>query len=241
MAFTYIDGASGYTVASGNSVSANSKTLNIAAHDVLVVIMGWDNGHGGTITCTDGGSNALTMSADVHDASSGSFVSIGYLLDAAANATAAFVGNITTAQGGRGILILQFRPDSGDTISLDPATSNPTLAGSNAGGTITSGALTTAGTDTVVAGFARNYSAGTWSAQQIGGTDATPVASSNTKINGWYRILTEGMSAGTATATLSASSYWVCGLIGIQGVVEGAIRVGEAGSSEATDDLNAVW
>lgn len=216
MAFTYVGVASGYDYNSVTSVATSTGTLNVAAGDVLVCLGSWNDGTGGTLGCSDGGSNTFTVGAEQHEAGAGScFSAIGYILDAAANATATFTFVHSTAQTGNGIVVLQFRPDSGHVTSLDPTSSNPAWGSGASGGTLTSGALTTTGNDTIVVGLARNYEGGTWSSEAIGGTAATAVAATNNKQGAWYRILTEGISSGSATAAQSVSNYWVCGLIGI--------------------------
>jgi hypothetical protein len=237
MAFTFIAGVAGYNDATGTSLACAS-TLNVAAGDLIVAFPSWEDGTGGTLGCSDSGSNVCTMTAELGSSSSLAYFAFGYKISASANATATFVFTNATTRPARSIIVLQFRPDAGETVSLDPSTSNPSTA-AGSGQALQSGDMTTAGTDTVVIGAGKHYNYGTWSSEQIGDTAADGRVQSNRPevlTETWYRILTGGMSAGHAqVSTTSTSNEWVCGVIAFKAVSGGSAAVTGTATASITE------
>lgn len=215
MAFTYIATANdGATDPGSYTQMACTTPLNILAGDLIILWACYEDGTAGAISCNDGGSNTLTMTAE-SSYNGTCFGAFGYKLSASANASATFTFYLTNSRPYIRIQVMQFRPDASETVTLDPLTSNPSW-GSGNGTSVTSGAITTIGTDTIVLAGIKNYTLGTTiSSPQIGGSVAT-VLNDGGYSNVLYRILTSGMTAGTATGTISATSDWLSGLIGFK-------------------------
>ena len=138
---------------------------------------------------------------------------LAYCLDCAANATAVITATNSTARGYRSIMVMQFRPSSGATISLDQALA--VVAGTETA--LASPSVTTTGDDEVVIGFGKDYSAGSYADRQIATTaaDQTVNQAVGTYVASmWSRILS-GTITGAATATVAAN-YWLAGLLSIK-------------------------
>lgn len=230
MAFTFIASAQGASESSGTTLDCNtggsSGALNVAAGDSLVV---WVKHEGAstTIAVADtGGGNSFTFdAADKQNHSNGDLsATFGYLLSASADAS--FVGRLTlgAARAFRTIQVWQFRPDAGETVTKDQ--SNDAQGSS---GSISSGNITTTGTDVIVVGGYGEYTANNSSAHQIGGVNATAVMQSQTALANftasWYRILSATMT-GAATCT-NSSADWIGAVI--------ALKSEAAGGGGATD------
>jgi hypothetical protein len=82
-----------------------------------------------------------------------------------------------------------------------------------AGTSISSGAITTTGSDVVVVGTYGNYVGTTTSSEQIGGVSASGRV--GTKSSMWYRILTTTMTSGSATGTTGVSFEWISQVLAI--------------------------
>ena len=212
MAFTFIASAGNSDDASGTTLDCSSS-LNVEAGDLLVA---WTKNEGAPTThamakSTGSPANTFTYdAADTEDHSnadlSGAF---GYVLAAAADATATFRMTLGAARPYRRVLVMQFRPDGGETVTRD--------AGNNGQGNssaLSSGNVTTTGTDEVICGGYGEYGTRTASSEQVGGVAATEPAASpqGGYTAAWYLIATSTFT-GAATATLDADTEWVCGAI----------------------------
>lgn len=217
-ALTYIAAAQGIGDAAGTSLNT-SASLTIEANDLLVAIVTWEDGSladTANVTYNDGSDRTLTNTTTVGQGAPNAIMRYSWLI-APANGTSAFT-YASTSREFRRIQVLQFRASAGATISLDPATSNPASAGASST-SVASGAITTTGTDTVVIGAIRQYGSSTYSSKSIGGSAATtPTEFTDNQTTAFYRILTSGMSSGTATATLGASRIWVSEVMGFKAV-----------------------
>lgn len=209
MPVAFVAAASNFQSGSASSI-ATSSPLNLAAGDVLVVLVGYENAST-TCTVSDGGSNTITVGAEEQSGSVNNFTRIGTLLSATANAAATITATLGGSRAYRVIIVLQFRPDSGDVASIDQqaALDNFTL-------NISSSAVTTTGTDEVVVGAVKSYSTGTFSSHQIGGVaaDGTPV-SVGSLASMWYRILSA--TASNIAATVShANGESTCHILAVK-------------------------
>jgi len=107
------------------------------------------------------------------------------------------------AQVFRTVIVLQFRPAAGETVTKDD--SSIALGNST---TINSGTITTTGTDEVAVGFSGEYQVNSTTAEQINGVAATePAGSPQGEAAGWYRILTATFAGGAATATMDTNNW----------------------------------
>ena len=170
MSFTFIAAVSGGNDAAGTTLDTSSS-LNVAAGDTLAAWCGHEGANGTFAVAKTTGGNDFTFDAeDEENHSNGDLNgSWGYLLSAAADAT--FTGRFTSSSREfRRIIILQFRPDSGDTVSKDGS-----AAGQGTSTAANSGNFTTAGTDGMACGGYKEYTSATTSSELINGGAATPV------------------------------------------------------------------
>lgn len=211
MGFSYIAGLGAYQNASGTSLSLAS-TFNVAAHDVLVAWVHWEDGDGGTIAISDGGSNNFTMESVSNDTYN--YGCFGLLLDAVANATATFTFTNSIGRIYRGLGVMQFRPDVGDIIAKDQS-----AVGNGSGTSLVSGNITTTGDDEIVLGAGKDYVGGSpFSAEQIGDINATVAIDLYTLGGIWYRILTATANNIHAQATAN-NGAWICNIISVKATV----------------------
>lgn len=238
MGWTKISDAGAFDSSSGTSLSCTS-TLNVAASDSLIVLVGWEGGDT-TITVSDGGSNTFTIEPTHVSSVCGV---VGYILIASVNGTATFTATWGAARTWRRILVVQARPDSGETVTKDDGPAD--LIG--AGTSIASDNINTSGTDEIIFGFGSAYFTGsTWSAQQIAGSaaDASIFISGRADVCCvWYKIFTTDPGDGiNATATKSGSGEWYGGILAFKSAL--SITIEQEGFRFRNDDGNettATW
>lgn len=205
-AFTFVASASGAADSAGTTVSTSS-TLNVATGDLLIAVVTFeDDDSTTTVSITDGGSNSLTFDSgdDLRDGTFAINVHPLYRLSGVANATATFTATLSASRSWKRIVVMQYRPGSGETVTKDVS---GTRENSGTGTSLASGSFSTTGTDGVVCGLSGIYTTPTFSSAAIGG-----VSADQTKQQGgayaWCRIVTAGLTTQTATVTSSSSSIW---------------------------------
>lgn len=204
MAWTYIASATGVGDASGTSLDC-SGSLNVAVGDLVVCAYKYE---GATTAVTVGGSDAenmMTLSGLPGSPPYNLRAEGGYVIIDNANATQTFRLTPTDARAYRALAVMQFRPDSGDTVSLDGSitqnagdASNPT--GSN---------FNTAGDDVVIVGCL-GMNGSSWSptikaVACTGSADATNGDGSEAVI--WYKIFTEAQTDSNIGCSSDANRY----------------------------------
>ena len=129
MGFTYIGKARAYFT-TGGTILDSAETLNIQAGDLLVGLSRWYAGATAAIISQDDDSNTFTM-LDVQPNGSGGYMQAGYKI--AADADGAAIMRLTLNASGqyRCLIVFQFRPDSGDTVSYDDGDSRDTGTSNN--------------------------------------------------------------------------------------------------------------
>lgn len=210
MAFTFIALVKGEND-SGSAITTLDATasLNVQAGDLLIA---WVKHEGLSTTLAvakNSGSPANAHTFDAADyvshANNDCHGSFGYVLSAAADATMTPRLTLGAARPYVRFLVMQFRPDAGETVSKSGSNKN-----SGNGTAISSGTFSPSGNDIVACGGFGEYGATTTSSEQINGVAATePTGSPATYSSVWYRILTAGFTNGQATATVSTSD-WIC-------------------------------
>ena len=240
MGWSHIAIVVGTAAASGTTVNASSS-LSVDENDLLVASFHWQGAAAGdTITIdqsdgTDAFTNiANTKTVEGFDLGTG----MAYLI--VAGADAAFTPRFTLSAAGieRDILVRQFRPDSGDTVTLD--TSN----GSSGNGTaLSSGVVTTTGTDEVVVGCGGQGNGTSLTSEQINSVAADAATdSASVYYNNWYRILTATFAGGQATETAGgAANSWGCAIACFKSVGAGGPSAGtDTATAGLTESLNTV-
>ena len=213
MGFAYIAGASGVNTAADTTL-ATSATLNVAAGDVLVCWAAHESGAASGLAVSDGGSNSFTMEAET--TTSDEYGAFGVVLVASANATATFTASFGASVAYRNLIVMQFRPDAGETVAADQKNT-----GTGDSDAALSGAITTTGTDEVVLGAVKCDGNTTSTDEAIGGTAADGVERSGQLASMWYRILTGTAASIAATRTLT-SSPWVCNIFSVKSTATGS-------------------
>lgn len=216
MGFTHIASISHIVAATTTTVVLDS-TLNVVAGDLLVCFANWEDGTA-TVSVSDGGSNSLTMKTP--HAGGGAWGAMGYKIAASANATATFTMTLGTARPYKTLLISQFRPDAGETVTEDASNTGAGTSGT----THSSGTINTAGTDEVVIGAAKNYTGLTYTNEQIGGAAADGSLDEGNLSAIWYKIYTSTQSNIAASAT-GPSGDWVCDIIAFKSASGGGASV----------------
>ena len=206
MAWTHIANAVGASDV-GVTTLDTSSSLNVAAGDLLVI---WAKHEDATTTfaaakSTGTPTNTFTFDAGDKVDHTNTFLhaSFGYLLSAAADATMTVRLTLGASRQYVRIVVMQFRPDAGDTVSK-----NTSAVGQGTGTSAASAGFSPSGDDLVVCGGFGEFDAITLSSHQINAVAATAVSSGSVTA-AWYRILTAGFTNGTASVTASASADWI--------------------------------
>lgn len=186
----------------------------VGAGNLIVLYAKWEDVVG-SCTVTDG-TTSLTMGTS-NSAAIGPCSHFGWLLSAnSGNKT--YTVTFPASAAFKRILIAEFSYSG--TAAFDAETSTRSNATS-----ITSGNITTTGTDEVVFGSYAEYSSLTRSAHQINGVAADAVITAATNTDMWYRIVSATFT-GQATATLADAGDWTCHIIGFKATAAaGAVGV----------------
>ncbi len=223
MAFTFIAWASNASDSTSATTIDTTTALNVAAGDLLIT---WAKHEGAptTVAIADsvsGNSHTLDAGDKVNHTNGDLSATFGYVLSATADAS--FTGRATfgAARPFRSIIVAQFRPDSGETVTKDTS-----ATGQGNGTAVQSGTYTTSGTDVVAMGGYGEYVAATSSSHQINGVAAdavrkTDVTHGNNFTAAWYRILSSTFTNGRSTCTAGSSGDWIGNGIAFKSVASG--------------------
>jgi hypothetical protein len=221
MGWTYIGAASGAGSTAGYNISCSS-TLNVSAGDLLVALFSWRSTAGltGVIAAqTDDTTNIMTLLAEqMYGTNCGG--RLAYKIAATADAAATFHAHWTESVTYRNIIVFQFRPDSGDTVTLD---TGPSAAQANSANP-ESASFSTAGTDELVIGAVSTHWNRAVTSPLIGGAaaDGSTILSYESL---WYKIYTSTQSSITASATLSGSTPWIQQAASFKSEASGGISI----------------
>jgi len=203
MAFTFIGAANGNNWTSSSTQDCGGA-LNVAAGDLLVAIIGYRSA--GTISSvadTSAGNAMLVSDVTTQDVER---LAMAYKISAEANSSSTFRVTYSEAVLNPTIIVFQFRPDSGETVTNDTGPS----AASGLDDAPQTANFTTTGTDeVVVAGLAKHYHA-TAAAMLIAdaAADGSQAGGDQFDAWGWYKIFTSAQSNIHAQET-TAYANWV--------------------------------
>jgi hypothetical protein len=197
------------TGGAGSTTLDLSLPMNVAAGDLLVAFAK-SEGVGGTTyaVAKNSGSPANTFTCDAADVNLHSTTAIEtavcYNLAASADSSATFRVTFGASRDFRDLVVMQFRPQSGETVTKDASNKN-----SSSGTSTTSGTITTTGTDEVAVAFLGEFQPASSSAHQINAVSAAPLPGSSPVDSSsfWYRILTSTFADGQATATVTSTDW----------------------------------
>ena len=236
MGFSYVTSVSNYASGAGTTLDTVGS-LNVLAGDVLVGSCTWSGGDTVATLAETGAGNALTMFARI--ISTDTYLRMGYKIGADENNT---TWRMTTADSRtyRYFCIMQFRPDAGETVTLDAGPS----AGTGSGTAPQSGNVDTSGIDEIIVGTSSSFDFATVTSELIAdgaATGAVDVGSGGDILLGiWYKIFTEDPGdAIHAQATLGSSQRWCCDICAIKSV-EAAVTLEQEGFRARNDDGNEV-
>jgi hypothetical protein len=238
--FTYIDSCSGYN--GGNPITTVdcSSSLNVQDGDLLVVHVGWQDAESGNtvVVAKDSGSPANNFTFDAEDQavnSNDTGGAVGYALSAAADSSATFRFTVSADSRRMTIVVLQFRPTAGYTVSKD--TSN--IATGN-GTALASGQISTADANEVIIGGGSSAGGAGFESQLIGGAAADGNTDANDYSTGWYKIVSSLQSNITAQVTGGAGDLWVCNIISFQAKPATPYALSTAGGGQFMSATNTV-
>lgn len=213
---TVIASAEAMNDAAGTTLDT-STSLNLATGDVCVSAIKHEQAADATSSVAgSGGGNTFTKGTVVNHSNGDLTGWLAYLLSATANATETIRLN-TASRTFRCIIVYQFRPDSGDTVSLDVQNT-----GQGTGTTRASGTVTTTGDDEAALGMLAHYGNETLSNRQINGVAADAFQDAATSdFSLWYRLLTATFAGGTAAVTSDTAFAWIVNIIALKSTAGG--------------------
>jgi hypothetical protein len=217
MGWSYIGGSQGTGSGSAGTIDT-SGSLTVAAGDLLVAVVKFD-GADTTVTVADtGGSNGFTQLDKQSTAQATTWV--GYKIGASAS-TAAIRATLGANRAYRYIAVMQFRPDSGDVVTLaDADFTNNGYTGSSH--TSSTGVVSATGDDLCAVAVIGNY-ATNLSSQAIGNAAATAVVESDGGYGAiWYKLYTTDVSNIDADCSVSGSDYEIMALMVFKSEAGGA-------------------
>lgn len=211
MALTYVAAAAGYSYASTTTLDVSS-TLHVEVGDVLVGAAAWDGGDSTIAVATSAPADSWTMLTKCTPPIPGTYQSMGYVQIGTHNASATIRATLGTSRGTVTLIVFQFRPDVGDTMSL---AAGPSGAGGNSGSTPTSGNISPTLTDGVAVGASYNRSGLANANEQIADSAATGITRSN-RGSLYYTQFTTSQSNIHAQSTFGDNDGWVCDIFALE-------------------------
>lgn len=210
--------------ASAGSTTATVVLTGVSVGDLIVVAAKWESGvaSAGTATCSDG-TSSLTKWAPGELSAIANIdprLVMFYLLSSVATGTVTYTVTFSGSMSFRDVIAMAYAPPS--AASLD---GTPVGAGAASGTAISSGNITTTGTDGVAFGSYAEFGSSA-SAMNINGVaaDQTQVAAGTANSQLWSKTYSGGYT-GAATATISFSNSWLCGVIAFKAAGGAAAQV----------------
>jgi hypothetical protein len=204
MSWDFVASASGQETDSGENVWGTSTSLDLNDGDLVVAWVKWD---GTTTSCsvTDG-TNSLDMES-VTEANGDCCGVFGYKINCSNNDSSTFEATVT-ARAWKALLVMQFRPDDGETVTLDQSST----AATGYGTAPSSNNIDPEGTDIVVVA-AVAHDGGNSSGHTINETADEGIVTITGNASEWYYRYTTEQSSMDADCTLDGSADWVCDII----------------------------
>ncbi len=214
MGFTHIADATGYDVNSGTTLDCSS-TLHVEIGDLLVGVGCNYNGNSTFAMASTVPDNSFTMLTRLNNTDI--VAAVGYVVVSVHDVAATFRLTNGTARTYRSFIVMQFRPDAGDTVSIDGVQA----IASGSSGTPQSGDIdTVAGDELLIGTVAENGPTG-MSERQLGDVAADGfVQCSGNWVSEFYRITADAQTGIHAQAATD-NNRWVCGIVGFKSVAGG--------------------
>lgn len=208
-AFTFVN--SGENGSSASNTSLQATVTGVHAGDLVVILAKWENGDT-TVSASDGTSSftdALSGNHAVGTAGAGEpNVTALYLLSSVTSGSVTYTVTWGAARPWKDVIVAVYTPGSG-TLSLD-GTANKNVG---AGTSLTTGNITTSGTDGIAFALYGEYGTGLDS-EKINGlvADRTIVGGVVNQSEIWIKSYTSGFT-GQGTATLNSSNNWAAAIL----------------------------
>lgn len=226
MSISWIATVTGSAGVSGNDIDCTA-TITVSAGDILFCCVSWEDGASNpSVYDTEGVPvNTFTMTSTSN--SVGTYLAMGHVLVANSHPDGmTYRFHLDTARAYRGIILMQFRPDGGETVTLDAGPSSDTGSGTSA---MVSGNINTGGeSDNVLVGGAAGYNdrtinAGTNKIAEIVGDALTSLNIGGAILQYmWYRLITaDPGDVIHAQADLSNVTNWCCDILAVKSVAAG--------------------
>jgi hypothetical protein len=190
---------SGENGAGGSGTTVAVNLSGIVAGDLIVAFAG--NASDSTMTLSDGTSSFTGLTAQ---SLASKQIRGFYLLASVATGTVTYTATFAPTAVSKELHVWAFNP--GSAVSLDTERHDGQAASSTA---VSSGSITTTGTDEVVVAAVYQGSNAAVTVMQIGGVNAATTIAPGGNQASWDRILT-GTLTGSATATLASAQTWLC-------------------------------
>ncbi len=216
MGFTFIASSAAYNTLGAGTLDTD-ETFNIAAGDLIVALAS-------TITDTtiviadEDGNNDLTMFA--RETITSTYAAFGYKISATEAIGKVVRVTFGVSAANRNIVVMQFRPDGGDVVSLEEGDNPATGTSANP----ISNSINTTGTDELVVGVTMDRFGKTFSSPEIDGNAADGSEweeVGNTYIALWYKIFGSTQTGINADITISSSTVWSCDIVAFKSVAAG--------------------
>jgi hypothetical protein len=190
---------------SGTGADIPVTVASVQAGDLVVITLKWEGGDS-TAAISDGSSTFVDALVGNHASDTGAdpWATTLYCLSSVASGSVTYTPTWGTARGWREIVVGVFHPNSAATITLD---GTPAKNGGSSG-SLTSGNITTTGTDGIAFGTYGDYGS-TLSSVLINGGSVTGSISgglaNKTRID--YKTYASGFT-GQYAATVTPSDHW---------------------------------
>lgn len=214
MAWSYVAGTGGYVSGSGTTTDADD-TLHIEVGDLLVIVIGWFGATATATAATTVPDNSFTMCATTCNASR-SNLTMGYVIVDTHQAAATIRSTLSAAREKHSFVVMQYRPDAGDTVTLVAGPS----PGTGTNGTPISGNISPSGSDLLVIGGHNNSSGLQGANEQIGDVAADGTLGHNAAMDEWYTLYTSDQTNIHAQCTFGDTDNWVCDIIAFESAAE---------------------
>jgi hypothetical protein len=149
---------------------------------------------------------------------------MGYKIGATANGTATVRATLDAARTYRFLVVMQFRPDAGDTVAYD-AGDSPANGLDTACQT---GNISTTGDDEVVVSFYKQYS-GTRTVSNVQIADAAADGQKEDGVNYnalmWYKLFTATQSNIHGQLTFNTSARWLADIVAFKSTAAGGATI----------------
>lgn len=208
MAWAFVASTYGTYSAGGAGSTTHDAvaTLDIEVGDLLVATGRYYAPGETTINfAEDGGNNSFTMIGLLSNGLRR--MDTGYVIVSQANDAATIRMTLSVGEQYRSFVVMQFRPDSGDTVSYEAGPGDATDTGT----ALATGQISTTGTDELVVvccqeggGALSNLEVGGGAADGSQGGDALATAYSAE----WYEIFTSAQTDIIGEATIGSSQGW---------------------------------